>query len=129
LLEKVRDPAFQLTASLKTYLYSICRNLWLKKIRQQQTHRIPIKDYEQFLQLEDEEETLPKERWEKWLKEGLEKLGEPCKTLLVQFYYFKRSMQQLAGEMGYTNAANAKNQKYKCLQRLKKLVPNGLELP
>jgi hypothetical protein len=30
-------------------------------------------------------------------------------------------MQQLAEMFGYTNADNAKNQKYKCLMRLKKL--------
>jgi hypothetical protein len=30
-------------------------------------------------------------------------------------------MQDLTAEFGYTNADNAKNQKYKCLVRLKKL--------
>jgi hypothetical protein len=33
----------------------------------------------------------------------------------------KKGMQELASEFGYTNADNAKNQKYKCLMRLKKL--------
>ena len=32
-----------------------------------------------------------------------------------------RSMSEIAGSFGYTNADNAKNQKYKCLMRLKKL--------
>ena len=30
-------------------------------------------------------------------------------------------MQEIAAEFGYTNADNAKTQKYKCLLRLKKL--------
>ena len=30
-------------------------------------------------------------------------------------------MTDIAAEFGYTNADNAKNQKYKCLMRLKKL--------
>jgi hypothetical protein len=30
-------------------------------------------------------------------------------------------MQEIAASFGYTNADNAKNQKYKCLMRLKKL--------
>jgi hypothetical protein len=33
----------------------------------------------------------------------------------------KKDMQALAAEFGYTNSDNAKNQKYKCLMRLKKL--------
>ncbi|HYG20441.1 MAG TPA: sigma-70 family RNA polymerase sigma factor, partial [Ohtaekwangia sp.] len=30
-------------------------------------------------------------------------------------------MEAISTKFGYTNADNAKNQKYKCLQRLKKL--------
>ena len=30
-------------------------------------------------------------------------------------------MSEIAKEFGYTNADNAKNQKYKCLMRLKKI--------
>src|SRR6185436_11226786 len=33
LLNNIRHPGFQLTASLKTYLFSISKNLWLKKLR------------------------------------------------------------------------------------------------
>lgn len=52
---------------------------------------------------------------------ALNSLGEPCKGLLEGFYLKKMDMQELAQEFGYTNADNAKNQKYKCLMRLKKL--------
>jgi hypothetical protein len=52
---------------------------------------------------------------------ALKSLGEPCKSLLEGFYLQKMDMQALASEFGYTNADNAKNQKYKCLMRLKKL--------
>jgi hypothetical protein len=48
-------------------------------------------------------------------------LGEPCKSLLEGYYIQKKDMQQLAEMFGYTNSDNAKNQKYKCLMRLKKL--------
>ena len=49
------------------------------------------------------------------------KLGEPCKSLLEAFYIEKRSMPEIAAHFGYTNADNAKTQKYKCLMRLKKI--------
>ena len=52
---------------------------------------------------------------------ALNSLGEPCKSLLEAFYIEKKSMDQIAFLFGYTNADNAKNQKYKCLMRLKKL--------
>ena len=52
---------------------------------------------------------------------ALNSLGEPCKGLLEGYYLNKKGMQELAADFGYTNADNAKNQKYKCLMRLKKL--------
>jgi hypothetical protein len=52
---------------------------------------------------------------------ALNSLGEPCKGLLEGYYLNKKGMQELAAEFGYTNSDNAKNQKYKCLMRLKKL--------
>jgi hypothetical protein len=57
-------------------------------------------------------------------------LGEPCKTIIEEFYLNSRSMQEICEQFGYTNADNAKTQKYKCLQRLKKLFfkDGGLEL-
>ena len=33
LLEKVKTPGFEFTCKVGTYLYSCCRNLWLKKLR------------------------------------------------------------------------------------------------
>jgi hypothetical protein len=48
-------------------------------------------------------------------------LGEPCKSLLEAFYIEKKNMQEIAVGFGYTNAENAKTQKYKCLMRLKKI--------
>ena len=55
------------------------------------------------------------------MEKALQGLGEPCKSLLEAFYMQKRNMQDIASGFGYTNADNAKNQKYKCLMRLRKL--------
>ena len=55
------------------------------------------------------------------MEKAISSLGEPCKSLIEAFYIQKRSMQDIANQFGYTNADNAKNQKYKCLMRLKKL--------
>ena len=55
------------------------------------------------------------------MEKALTGLGEPCKSLLEAFYIQKRNMSDIAGSFGYTNPENAKNQKYKCLIRLRKL--------
>ncbi len=55
------------------------------------------------------------------MEKALGSVGEPCKSLLEAYYLQKKDMTEIADAFGYTNADNAKNQKYKCLVRLKKL--------
>jgi DNA-directed RNA polymerase specialized sigma24 family protein len=55
------------------------------------------------------------------MENALNKIGEPCKSLLEAYYLQKKNMLEIAADFGYTNADNAKTQKYKCLVRLKKL--------
>ena len=81
-----------------------------------------IRDFEEFLPNEDETESHS-DRDMQFSKMGsaLQLLGEPCKTIIEDFYIHNKSMQDICESFGYTNADNAKTQKYKCLQRLKKL--------
>ena len=55
------------------------------------------------------------------MEKAIGSLGEPCRSLLEAYYLEKKNMQDIALSFGYTNAENAKNQKYKCLMRLKKI--------
>lgn len=114
---------FKLTCQLNTYLYSISRNLWLTELRRLNKSDQEIKDFDQFIgeeetQMEEAEEKI---KAQKNLKLSLDTLGEPCKSILTAFYINQLSMQEISKKMGYTNAENAKNQKYKCLMRLKKI--------
>ena len=47
-------------------------------------------------------------------------LGEKCRAILTDFYYEKKSMQEIAAKQQMT-PDSAKNEKYRCMQRLKKL--------
>lgn len=122
LYEKVQEGNFILSSRLKTFLYAVCRRIWLKKL-QQSAIQGPI--YEELEETAAAEEALEaqveKDQQFTLMEEALGKMGEPCKTILEDYYVQGRSMQEIAERFGYTNAENAKNQKYKCLMRLKKL--------
>jgi RNA polymerase sigma factor (sigma-70 family) len=124
--EQVQRPDFVLQCSIKTYLYSIVRRIWLKKLYKKGKFLGTIQDWEEVVIWDDLEEQDPLEKEHQYdaLQSGLDKLGEPCKTVLQLFYIEKMNMQEIAEKMGYTNADSAKNQKYKCLNRLKKIVEN-----
>lgn len=121
--ERLKEPDFELTCSLKTFVYSVCRRLWLKRLSDKGRNRHKVYDFQEYVAENptDIEEAEKKERQYRCMEKALEALGEPCRTILTDFYVHKLSMQEITERFGYTNADNAKNQKYKCLQRLKKL--------
>jgi hypothetical protein len=59
------------------------------------------------------------------IRKSLEALGEPCSNIIRDFYFHDFTVDQIRDKFGYTNNDNAKNQKYKCLQRLKKIFFEG----
>ncbi|MBX9781949.1 MAG: sigma-70 family RNA polymerase sigma factor [Chitinophagaceae bacterium] len=122
LYEKARGGNFELTSKLKTYVYSVCRRLWLKRLQQLQRFGAPVESLEEVTPVEEElEEQERRNEAFSVMDKALNHLGEPCKSLLEAYYVHKKPMQEIAESFGYTNADNAKNQKYKCLMRLKKL--------
>ncbi len=120
--EQLQQPAFVLTCQAKTYLYAVCRHLWLKRLRQRGRWE-PLGAQADPADLHGEGELAArKEDQHQRLEAALQLLGEPCRSLLERFYFSGESMEEIARQMCYTNAANAKNQKYKCLQRLRRLM-------
>lgn len=122
LFEKTKSSDFKLTCTLKTYIYSIVRNLWLKVLSKKKV-KVSITDYEKYYQIPiEDEEIVEDENKSNSVQEAIKQLGEKCRQILTSFYFEQKKMNVIAEELGYTNAANAKNQKYKCMQQLKKLV-------
>jgi len=122
LYEKAISGNFELTAQIKTYLYSVSRRLWLKRLQQMQRFGAPVENLSEAVQVEEELDAHEK-RNEAFItmERALSHIGEPCKSLLEAYYLQKKNMQEISTQFGYTNADNAKNQKYKCLARLKKM--------
>jgi RNA polymerase sigma factor (sigma-70 family) len=122
LFEKAKSDSFVLSCRLQTYLYSVCRRLWLKKLQQQNRFNPSVELSHEIVPVEDELELHEQREADfKLMENALQKVGEPCKSLLEAFYIEKKSMPEIAESFRYTNAENAKTQKYKCLVRLKKI--------
>lgn len=128
LYEKTQKPEFALTCKLSTYLFAVCKRLWFKKLEaaNQVSYLHEVEQDEEEMEMEvqyhdDVDLHLEKEGNFLLLETAMNQLGEPCNGLLKAFYLEDRNMQEIASQFGYTNAENAKTQKYKCLNRLKKL--------
>ena len=117
LYEQVQNGKFSMASSIKTYLYAICRNKWLDKLKT----KVPVTDLEEHVfQVPTEEEVAGPAVDEAAIKLAIENLGEPCRTIMVGYYFEKLSLDELAENLHYSNANVAKQQKFRCVERLKK---------
>lgn len=124
LYDKITQHKFELNSKLSTFLYAVSRRLWLKQLSRKghSSNTSDISDFEDILQVEDDiQQHQEIENKFDQMNEAMNQLGEPCQTLLKDFYINNLSMQDITDKFGYTNSDNAKTQKYKCLQRLKKI--------
>jgi len=131
LYDRLTQGKFELNSKLSTFLYAVSRRLWLKHLTRKgvTSKTSDISDFEDILKIEDDVERHEIiESNFRQMSFALEQLGEPCKTLLHDFYIVNMSMQEIKEKFGYTTTDNAKTQKYKCLQRLKKLFFNTSKL-
>ena len=123
LFEKVKTGNFELNCQLKTFIYAVSRRIWLKKLNQNQRFSVTGSENLEEVVSVDEDMEMHENRQKEFnlMEAAMQKIGEPCKSLLEAYYLQKKQMQAIAADFGYTNADNAKTQKYKCLVRLKKL--------
>ncbi|MCB0600710.1 MAG: sigma-70 family RNA polymerase sigma factor [Saprospiraceae bacterium] len=118
----------EMKSSVSTYLFQIGRNKALEYHRQRRrTYGDDLRDTLAHYVTQEtgtEHEEVEEEYF--IMDQGMQLLGEPCRSLLFAFYVQNKSMEELAEEMNYKNADTVKNVKYKCLQRLRKLC-DGLK--
>ncbi len=102
------------------YLFNIARFKWVDQVRKKQTH---LKMLKEKLGETDREGVAEDESGERIaaVKKHLNELGESCKKVLLLFYYEKKTMKEIAAEMNWEEAT-ARNNKYRCLQKLRNLM-------
>lgn len=112
-------PDFELTSSVGTYLFSVSKNLWLKELRNKKKRVVSnLPDYA----YEEEGDEIEKEVLIEKMLFTLDKLTANCRKLIRLYHFQKMHWADIVQIMGYKNEHTARNQKYKCLKKLKSLL-------
>lgn len=123
LFNKVRQADFQLTASLKTLLYAICRNVWLMKLRKRKRESPITEVHQETVGLEAEAlQLLETNDRNQLVANGLAQLGDDCRQVLQMYYFEKCRMKHIAEQMGYSGEQVAKNKKSRCMRKLREWI-------
>lgn len=121
LLHKIRENDFQLNAELKTFLYAINRNQWLKKLRSRHIS-LPLESIENSNSNEDaiDIDLQQHQQSESWLQRLFENITGHCVVLITRIFLKQHEPEVLIKELGYKNSHTFQNQKYKCINQLRK---------
>lgn len=126
LYDQVRNAKFKGKSSVKTYLFAICRNLWLKELSKKRYQNTSLEELPVLVadgvNMEDEINISAKKLTLSYL---LEQLDEGCRNVLTDFYFGGLSIKEIAVKYSLTNEDSAKNKKYRCMKKLMDLVKNN----
>jgi RNA polymerase sigma factor (sigma-70 family) len=122
----VRAGKFRGESSVKTFLYSMNRNLWLNELKKRGRTTLREQKFEQKKEANEATADLVIESREtsNQLMKTIEDLGETCKKILLLFYFEDRPMKEILTALHYENEQVVRNKKYKCLKKLEETIRN-----
>ncbi|WOD44151.1 RNA polymerase sigma factor [Hwangdonia lutea] len=109
--------------ALQGYLYRIAKNKWIDVLRSKAFKNSKLLNIEalKVIKNDDIENDDFEDKKLKITMDAFKNLGEPCKSLLRQFYFDKKSMQDIANELKL-DPASTRNKKYRCVKKLRELA-------
>lgn len=126
---KLKANELELECSFETYLYSVCRFLWLKQLDKRKVEKEKIKDNHEYNDdiYDDSLEKITdlNERYRLYQKH-FTNLGKDCQKVL-QLYFDKVPLKNIAQIMGFKSEKYAKKRKFKCKEYLIKSIKQDLE--
>ncbi|GAB2491086.1 RNA polymerase sigma factor [Algoriphagus taiwanensis] len=126
----VTQGKFRGEASIKSFLYSICKNLWISELRKRKSMSARNERYEMEkdeMDLDISEEISRNENL-RFVMDLFEKLGEKCKQVLTLFYFEELPMKEICEKLEFSSEQVLRNKKYKCLQSLTDQVKSSPSL-
>jgi RNA polymerase sigma factor (sigma-70 family) len=117
IFEKTREAPLNINCSFKTYLYAICKNLWLMVLRKKRTAAKMTVDTESTEDMGKEiAENMLEYQQRQLYKKHFLGLGADCQKILKLFLE-GQSLKSIADLMGFTEKY-AKKRKYVCQKQL-----------
>ena len=120
IFNKVRANELVLTTSFHQYLFTVCRRMWLRKLKINKRKAVTSGAEKEFIYEEEYEEAFLKSRKWRLFNQKLGLLTQECQQVL-KMAFNGRSTKEITQELGYTGAY-AKRKRYKCRSSLSDLI-------
>jgi RNA polymerase sigma factor (sigma-70 family) len=116
--------------AIQGYIYQISKNKWLDFLRSSNYKKTvsfsKTNTENKFTEITENNDVAEVDIKLQNTMQAFSKLGDACQELLKLFYFSKKSLRKIAEELAIEEAS-ARNKKYRCIQKLRKLAlsPNS----
>jgi len=121
IFRKAKEPAFELTSGFYTLLYGVCRNLWGNRLQKKSGNEVSLPEDYKYKAEPGIGPLIAKQEENQLFWDAFQQLGQDCQQLL-QLFFAKVKMAEIAERMGFGSVGYAKKRKYQCKEQLVKLV-------
>jgi RNA polymerase sigma factor (sigma-70 family) len=121
---KINANQLVLTSSFKTFMYSVCRNLWLQKLNKRKAIFDKLSDVEEYIDLPKDmlqETNFVEVEMHRIIQIHFLALAEDCQKVL-RLFIKDIPLREIAAIMGFKTENYAKTRKYMCKEELKKRI-------
>lgn len=103
------------------YLFQVARFKWIDQLRSSKGRRlVSLQDWPAEIAVQEPEQDST-DMQAAAVRAAFPQLGDNCREVLSRFYFKKEPLREIAAGFGWTEAT-AKNNKYRCLQKLRGLL-------
>ncbi|PID91134.1 MAG: hypothetical protein CSA96_09970 [Bacteroidetes bacterium] len=121
---KSRAGALELRCRFGTYLYAVCKKIWMQERRKYSLHLDLLKKKPLVVHDSGPEQDLLLQKYaRKLFDKHFAALSPDCQQIL-QMYFNELSVEQIRAAMNYKNQHHAADRKYRCKKSLIKRIMN-----
>jgi RNA polymerase sigma factor (sigma-70 family) len=113
--------SFDTADSVNGYLFKVAQYKWIDELRRKGKKKIQTLTGTEVIADIGPATSKEENAYLEKVKIHFATVGTPCKEVLKRFYFLKQSMAEIASNFSWTEAT-AKNNKYRCLQKLRSMV-------
>jgi len=129
LYEKIVNNNFVLHegTKLSTYMFAVGKNMWYKKSGRTVSYKGEESIEETGENFDFDELFEPANEDEQKVICALKNIDPDCKEILTLYYYDNKTMREIAEKMESITEENLRKRKYKCIQKLKKVLTDKIK--
>ena len=122
--KKTRERDFELTCKFGTYLYAICKNVWIQERKKYQLHTEKLR-YQPLVVNEPgpDEDPLLQNHLTEMFNKHFNELSKDCQKILAMFFN-NHTVEEIRDGMNYKDLHHAADRKYRCKKSLIKRIMN-----